>query len=113
MCAGRITATSRAEDGGTLVTTAVRGDALPASPVLRARDTVRLTRTVLCLAGLAVETISVSTLSIFPSLSTQTTRPGLASAPQTTAATDTATRTTESVTTARQASARSMSESRT
>ena len=99
--AGRITATSRPEGGGTRLTTAVREDVLPASPVLRARDTVRLTRTVPSLAGPAVETISVSTLSISPSLSTRTTRPGLGSAPQTTAATDTAILSTDSATTAR------------
>ena len=56
-------------------------------------------------AGLAVVTISVSTLSISQWLSIQTTRPGLASAPQTTAATDTATACTECVTMARLAAA--------
>ena len=97
--------TSSQEDGGTRLTTVVRDAALPASPVLRARVTVSLTRTVPGLAGLAVETISASTLSISRSLSTQTTLPGLASAPPTTAATGTATRSTESAATARWAAA--------
>ena len=82
MCVGRITVTSSQEDGGTRLTTVVRDAALPASPVLRARVTVSLTRTVSGLAGLGVETISASTLSISLWLSIQTTRPGLASPPQ-------------------------------
>ena len=73
---------SRQEDGGTRLTTVVRDAALPASPVLRARDTVRLTRTVPSQAGLAVEITSVSTLSISPWRSILTTPHGLASPPQ-------------------------------
>ena len=93
---------------GTPVTTAVSGGVQQIIPVVRARVTVSLTRTVTCQAGPGVETISVSTLSTSQSLSTQTIPPGLASAPQTTAATDTATSCTESAAMVRWAAAMMM-----
>ena len=105
MSAAGIIVTSSQEDAGTRLMTAVRDVAPPAGPVLRARDTVTLTQTVPCRAGLAVETISASTPSISRCLSTPTTPPGSASARQTTAATGTATNSTESAAMARLAAA--------
>ena len=102
---GEITVSSSPEGGGTRLTTVVRGDVLPASPVQRARATVSQTLTVPCLAGPGVETISVSTHSTSPCLSTPTTPQTSGSAPRTTAATDTATLSTESAVTARSAAA--------
>ena len=85
------------EEGGMQRMTAVRGGAPLTTPAGRGRVTVSRTLTVSTLAGRGVAMTCVSTPSISPQPSTPTTQQALGSQTMTTAATESATRTTTGV----------------
>ena len=88
---------SRVEAGGIHQMTVVSGDALLIMLAERARVTVSQTATVSTLDGPSVAMTCVSTPNTFPQHSIPTTQPGLDSLALTTAATESAIRTTTDV----------------